>query len=69
MVVHEAPRSFGPGAEVVARLVEKAFYYLEAPIARVTGYDVVMPLFSREKHYLPHAKRVAAVARRLLREG
>ena len=69
MVVHEAPRSFGPGAEVVARLVEKAFYYLEAPIARVTGYDVVMPLFSREKHYLPHAKRVAAAARRLLREG
>jgi len=69
LVVHEAPRSFGPGAEIVARLVEKAFYYLEVPIARVTGYDVVMPLFSREQHYLPHAGRVAATARRLLREG
>jgi pyruvate dehydrogenase E1 component beta subunit len=69
MVVHEAPRSFGPGAEIVARLVEKAFYFLEVPIARVTGYDVVMPLFSREQHYLPHPERVAAAAHRLLEEG
>jgi pyruvate dehydrogenase E1 component beta subunit len=69
MVVHEAPRSFGPGAEVLARLVEKAFYFLEVPIARVTGYDVVMPLFSREQHYLPHPGRVTTAARRLLEEG
>ncbi|MBC2733772.1 MAG: alpha-ketoacid dehydrogenase subunit beta [Desulfobacteraceae bacterium] len=69
MVVHEAPRSFGPGAEIIARLVEKSFYYLETPIARVTGYDVVMPLFSREKHYLPHADRVLKAARKLLRDG
>lgn len=66
LVVHEAPRSFGPGAEIVARLVEKAFYYLEAPIARVTGYDVLMPLFSREQHYLPHVDRVVRAARNLL---
>jgi pyruvate dehydrogenase E1 component beta subunit len=69
MVVHEAPRSFGPGAEIIARLVEKSFYYLETPIARVTGYDVVMPLFSREKHYLPHADRVLEAARKLLSDG
>jgi len=69
LVVHEAPRSFGPGAEIIARLVEKAFYYLEAPIARVTGYDVVMPLFSREKHYLPNAGRVLKAARKLLSDG
>ena len=69
MVVHEAPRSFGPGAEIIARLVEKSFYYLEMPIARVTGYDVVMPLFSREKHYLPHADRVLEAARKLLSDG
>ena len=37
LVVHEAPRSFGPGGEIIARLVEKAFYYLEAPIHRITG--------------------------------
>ena len=66
MIVHEAPRSFGPGAEVVTRLVEKAFYYLEAPIARVTGYDIVIPLFAREKSYLPNADRVLRAARRLI---
>jgi len=66
MVIHEAPRSFGPGAEVVSRLVEKAFFYLEAPIARVTGFDVIIPLFSREKAYLPSALRVANAARKLL---
>jgi pyruvate dehydrogenase E1 component beta subunit len=65
-VVHEAPRSFGPGAEVVARLVEKSFFYLEAPVARVTGYDVVIPLFSRENYYLPNAARIVDAARRLL---
>jgi len=48
VIVHEAPRSFGPGAEIVARLVEKSFFHLEAPVARVTGYDVIIPLFSRE---------------------
>ncbi len=66
VVVHEAPRSFGPGAEVVSRLMEKAFYYLEAPIERVTGYDVVIPLFSREKAYLPDAERICRAARKVL---
>ena len=65
-VVHEAPRSFGPGAEIVARLVEKAFYHLEVPVARVTGYDVVIPLFSREMHYLPGVPRIVHAARKLL---
>ncbi len=66
MIVHEAPRSFGPGAEIVARLVEKAFYHLEEPIVRVTGYDVVFPLFARENSYLPNADRVLRTARRLI---
>lgn len=66
MVIHEAPRSFGPGAEIVSRLMEKAFYYLEAPIARVTGFDVTIPLFSREKAYLPGVQRIAAAARKTL---
>jgi pyruvate dehydrogenase E1 component beta subunit len=65
-VVHEAPGSFGPGAEVVARLVEKAFFYLEVPIARITGFDMVIPLFSIEQHYLPHAKRIADTVKELL---
>ncbi len=66
VVVHEAPRSFGPGAEIVARLVEKAFWYLEAPIRRVTGFDLIIPAFSREKAYLPNARRIAAAAREVL---
>ncbi len=66
VIVHEAPRSFGPGAEIVARLVEKSFWYLEAPIRRVTGYDVVIPLFAYEKAYLPSAARVLRAARETL---
>jgi pyruvate dehydrogenase E1 component beta subunit len=66
IVVHEAPRSFGPGAEVVSRLVEKAFFYLEAPIARVTGFDVIIPLFAREKAYLPGVQRITNAARKML---
>jgi pyruvate dehydrogenase E1 component beta subunit len=66
LVVHEAPRSFGPGAEIVARLMEKAFFYLEAPIARVTGFDLIPPLFSREKAYLPNAQRIIRSARKLM---
>jgi pyruvate dehydrogenase E1 component beta subunit len=63
VIVHEAPKSFGAGAEVVSRLMEGAFYYLEAPIQRVTGYDVVIPYFSREKAYLPDVKRILEAAR------
>ena len=66
VVIHEAPRSFGPGAEIVSRLMEKAFYYLEVPIERVTGYDIIIPLFSREKAYLPNAQRIIRAARKAL---
>jgi len=66
VIVHEAPRSFGPGAEIVSRLMEKAFFYLEVPIARVTGFDVVIPLFSKEQVYLPNAQRIIKAARRVL---
>jgi pyruvate dehydrogenase E1 component subunit beta len=66
VVIHEAPRSFGPGAEIVSRLMEKAFYYLEAPIERVTGFDIVIPLFSREKAYLPSTERIMRAARKVL---
>ena len=68
VVIHEAPRSFGPGAEIITRLMEKAFYYLEAPIERVTGYDVITPLFSRENHYIPNAQRILRAARKALKK-
>jgi len=66
VVVHEAHRSFGPGAEIVSRVNEKAFWYLEAPIKRVTGFDVIVPLFAREKAYLPGTERVLSAARETL---
>jgi pyruvate dehydrogenase E1 component beta subunit len=66
MVIHEAPRSFGPGAEIITRLMEKAFYYLEVPIERVTGFDVITPLFSRENAYIPNANRILRGARKVM---
>lgn len=68
VVIHEAPRSFGPGAEIISRLMEGAFYYLEAPIQRVTGYDIIIPYFSREKEYLPNVKRIVQAARATLQQ-
>jgi pyruvate dehydrogenase E1 component beta subunit len=67
VIIHEAPRSYGPGAEIVAKLVDKSFYYLEAPIGRVTGFDVIIPLFSRESHYIPNAQRIVRAARNVLK--
>jgi pyruvate dehydrogenase E1 component beta subunit len=66
VMVHEAPQSFGPGAELVARLVEAAFLYLEAPVARVGGYDVHVPYFAREQAYLPDTARIVDAARETL---
>lgn len=58
VVVHEAPRTCGMGAEIVARIVERSLLHLEAPIKRVTGYDTIIPFFATEKYYLPDADRV-----------
>jgi pyruvate dehydrogenase E1 component beta subunit len=66
VVVHEAPRSFGAGAEVIARIMEKSFYYLEAPVARVTGADITIPIFSRERAYLPDKERIVQAVRKTL---
>lgn len=59
VVVHEEPRTLGLGAEIIARINEKAFLYLEAPVKRVTGYDVPVPLPKLEEHYLPDSEKVA----------
>ncbi len=66
VIVHEAPRSFGPAGEILGRLVEKAFFFLEAPVGRVTGYDVHFPYLAREQSYLPDAQRISAAARETL---
>jgi 2-oxoisovalerate dehydrogenase E1 component subunit beta len=58
VVVHEAPLTLGMGAEIVARLVEDCFDYLEAPILRVAGYDIPYPPATIEQHYVPTVDRI-----------
>ncbi len=58
VIVHEAARSCGVGAEVAAGVAEKGIWDLKAPIIRVTGYDTVMPLFRLEYEYLPSVARI-----------
>jgi len=66
VIVHEAPRSFGPGAEITAALVEGAFLSLEAPVRRVTALDVPFPGFAREKASVPDVDRVVSAVRETL---
>ena len=66
VIVHEAPRSFGPGAEIAASIMDGAFLSLEAPIARVASWDVPFPGFAREKANVPDLARVLAAARETL---
>jgi pyruvate dehydrogenase E1 component beta subunit len=60
VVVHEAPRTLGMGAEIAARIMEGAFDRLEAPVMRVTGFDTPYPPASLEQHYLPSTDRICA---------
>lgn len=57
VVVHEAPKTAGVGAEIVATINERALYSLEAPVARVTGYDVLAPVLL-EDYILPSSERI-----------
>ena len=66
VIVHEAPKSFGPGAEIAASIMEGAFLSLEAPIRRIAAYDVPFPGFAREKASVPDVARVLAAARETL---
>lgn len=59
VVVDEAPKTCGLGAEIAARIMEDCFLYLEAPVQRVTGFDTVMPYYKLELEYLPDADRIS----------
>ncbi len=58
VIVHEAARNVGVGAEIAAIVAEHGLYDLQAPIQRVTGYDTIMPLFRLEQEYIPSAQRI-----------
>ena len=66
VIVHEAPRTAGFGAEIAAQLAEKAMYDLVAPVERVTGYDTHIPLFRLEMKYLPSVEKIVAASKRTL---
>ncbi len=66
LVVHEAARTGGFGSELVARINDDALYYLEAPVERVTGFDIPVPLLSMEDYYLPNPPRIEEGIRRVL---
>jgi pyruvate dehydrogenase E1 component beta subunit len=57
-VVHEAPRTGGLAGEIIATIQEEALLYQEAPITRITGFDVPFPLYALEDYYLPEAARI-----------
>jgi pyruvate dehydrogenase E1 component beta subunit len=59
VVVHEAPKTCGFGAEIAARVMERCFLHLEAPVQRVTGFDTTMPYYKLELDYLPNPERIS----------
>jgi pyruvate dehydrogenase E1 component beta subunit len=68
VIVHEAPRTAGLGAEVAAEVAEKALFSIEAPIQRVAGYDTPMPLFKLEHDYMPSVNRIVKAIRKTLED-
>lgn len=58
VVIHEAAKTYGVGAEIVARIQEEAFYHLRAPVGRVTGFDTPMPYFKNENIYMPDVQQI-----------
>jgi len=66
IIVHEAPRSFGVGAEISAEINEKELLSLEAPVIRVTGYSVVTPYPKLEDYYIPDSFRVMRAVRQVM---
>lgn len=69
VIVHEAAKTAGFGAEIAARLAEQSMFDLKAPVERVTGYDTHIPLFRLEMRFLPSVDKILAAARRAMQYG
>ena len=69
VIIHEAARTGGVGAEIAAQLAEQGLMSLFAPVERVTGYDTIMPLFNLEKDYMPSVERIIAAVERTLEDA
>jgi 2-oxoisovalerate dehydrogenase E1 component beta subunit len=64
VIVHEAPRTGGFGAEISALITERSLFSLLAPVTRVTGYDAIIPMARLEQHYMPSVDRIVTAARK-----
>ena len=67
VVVHEAPRTAGLGAEIYALIMERALLSLQAPVERVTGFDTIMPLYTLENEYLPNPTKIQAAVEKVMK--
>jgi pyruvate dehydrogenase E1 component beta subunit len=66
VIVQEAPRTCGLGAEISARIQETALLSLQAPVERITGFDTIVPLLKLENHYLPNPERIIRGIRKVM---
>lgn len=58
VIIHEAARTCGVGAEISAQIAERALMFLSAPVKRVTGYDTILPYARLEKYYMPSEEQI-----------
>jgi 2-oxoisovalerate dehydrogenase E1 component subunit beta len=65
VIVHEATRTGGFGAEIAALIAERGLTSLLAPVARVTGYDAIIPMARLEQHMMPSVDRIVTAARQV----
>ncbi|MBW2976835.1 alpha-ketoacid dehydrogenase subunit beta [Candidatus Woesearchaeota archaeon] len=68
VIVHEAPRTCGLAAEIIARINEKCFFCLEAPVERVTGFDIALPFAKLENYHIPDEKRILKAVNRVMKQ-
>lgn len=66
LVVHEAVKSFSVSAEIIARVNEKAFDYIKAPLTRLTGWDIIVPLARGEKYHMIDTEKIVAKVKELM---
>lgn len=66
VIIHEAARHCGVGAEIAATIAEHGIFFLRAPIKRVTGYDTVIPYYKMEKYYLPSSNKIISTVQQVM---
>lgn len=66
VIIHEAPRNLGVGAEIAARIAGGILEYLKAPVKRVAGFDIVVPLAKLEDEYIPNRDRILKAANEVM---